>query len=131
MEGLATDNNVRLPSCRCRPARSWLPGTAPRRGVSTGGALHFAHRFSLYLRAAEQDSGGTYADLFWLLVSAITIGRSVVVIASAFPDRSRLLPDGSGSAVGPTKTVVVSADGQPSITLKFKQRWSNKASGGE
>jgi len=71
MEGLATDNNLRLAILQMPPGSvlvAWN-GTTPRR--LTGGSLHFAHRFSIYLRAPEQDSTATYADLFWLLVSAV------------------------------------------------------------
>ena len=67
MEGLATDNNVRLAILQMPPGSilvAWH-GTAPRR--LTGGALHFAHRFSLYLRAAEQDTGGTYHLNHWAI----------------------------------------------------------------
>src|ERR1039457_2278625 len=63
MEGLATDNNLRLAILQMPPGSilvAWN-GTTPRR--LTGGSLHFAHRFSIYLRAPEQDSTATYADL--------------------------------------------------------------------
>jgi hypothetical protein len=47
MEGLATDNNLRLAILQMSPGSilvAWN-GTTPRR--LTGGALHFAHRFSI------------------------------------------------------------------------------------
>ena len=74
MEGLADHNNLRLAILQMPPGSilvAWN-GTTPRR--LAGGALHFAHRFSVYLRAPEQNSTATYADLFWLLVSAIPAG---------------------------------------------------------
>jgi hypothetical protein len=74
MEGLATDNNLRLDILQMPPGSilvAWN-GTTPRR--LTGGSLDFAHRLSIYLRAAEQNSTATYADLFWLLVSAVPTG---------------------------------------------------------
>jgi hypothetical protein len=74
MEGLAIDSNLRLAVLQMPPGSILIAwnGTTPRR--LSGGALHFAHRFSLYLRAPEQESTATYADLFWLVVSAKPTG---------------------------------------------------------
>ncbi len=63
MEGLATDNNLRLAILQMQPGSILIAwnGTTPRR--LTGGALHFAHRFSIYLRAPEtEDATATYAE---------------------------------------------------------------------
>ena len=91
------------PSYRCRPARFWSRGTAPRRGVSL--ADHCTSRIASRSTCGRRNrnSTATYADLFWLLVSANTNGRSIVGVASAFADRSRLLPDGHGSALRAAK----------------------------
>ena len=62
MEGLADHNNLRLAILQMPPGSilvAWN-GTTPRR--LTGGALHFAHRFSIYLRAPELNS--TVGPLF-------------------------------------------------------------------
>src|SRR5271165_4629073 len=62
MEGLATDNNLRLAIIQQPPGSILVVynGFDPRR--MTGGALHFAHRFSFMLRAPEQATGATYGD---------------------------------------------------------------------
>jgi hypothetical protein len=111
MEGLATDNNVRLAILQMPPGSilvAWH-GSAPRR--LTGGTLHFAHRFSLYLRAAEQDSGGTYADLFWLLVSAIPAGAPSWSSLLHFQIDPDCYPMDLDLPSAQRNTVVVSADG--------------------
>ena len=111
MEGLAEHNNLRLAILKMPPGSilvAWN-GTTPRR--LSGGALHFAHHFSLYLRAAEQDSGGTYADLFWLLVSAIPTGApswSSLLHLQIDPD---CYPMDLDLPSAQRNTVVVSADG--------------------
>jgi len=116
MEGLATDNNLRLAILQMPPGSilvAWN-GTTPRR--LTGGSLHFAHRFSIYLRAPEQNSTATYADLFWLLVSAIPTGApswASLLHVQIDPD---CYPMDMDLPSAQRNTVVVSADGRPSIT---------------
>ena len=99
LHGLATQNNMRLAISQMPPGSILIAwhGTAPRR--TTGGALHFVHDFSLYLRAPSRIPTSSYEDLFGWLVSAVPTGAHVV-IAAALPDRSRLLADGSRSSIG-------------------------------
>ena len=84
-------------------------GTTPRR--LTGGALHFAHRFSIYLRAPEQNSTATYADLFWLLVSAIPAGAPSWSSLLHFQIDPDCYPMDLDLPSAQRNTVVVSADG--------------------
>ena len=111
MEGLATDNNLRLAILQMPPGSilvAWN-GTTPRR--LTGGSLHFAHRFSIYLRAPEQDSTATYADLFWLLVSAIPTGAPSWESLLHFQIDPDCYPMDMDLPSAQRNTVVVSADG--------------------
>jgi len=111
MEGLATDNNLRLAILQMQPGSilvAWN-GTTPRR--LAGGALHFAHHFSLYLRAPEQNSTATYADLFSLLVSAIPSGGESWQSLLHFQIDPGCYPMDLDLPSAQRNTVVVSADG--------------------
>jgi hypothetical protein len=111
MEGLADHNNLRLAILQMPPGSilvAWN-GTTPRR--LTGGALHFAHRFSIYLRAPEQNSTATYADLFWLLVSAIPTGAPSWSSLLHFQIDPDCYPMDLDLPSAQRNTVVVSADG--------------------
>lgn len=111
MEGLATDNNLRLAILQM-PAGSILvawSGTTPRR--LTGGALHFAHHFALYLRAPEQNEAATYADLFWLLVSAKPANAESWQSLLHFQIDPDCYPMDLDLPSAQRNTVVVSADG--------------------
>ena len=127
MEGLATDNNLRLAILQM-PTGSILVawnGTTARR--LTGGALHFAHRFSIYLRAPEQSSTATYADLFWLSVSAIPTAPSWASLLH-FQIDPDCYPMDMDLPSAHRNTVVVSADGTTlDYFAKFKQRSWRKA----
>jgi hypothetical protein len=108
---LATDNNLRLAILHMPPGSilvAWN-GTTPRR--LAGGALHFAHRFSLYLRAPEQNSTATYADLFWLLVSAIPTSAPSWSSLLHFQIDPDCYPMDMDLPSAQRNTVVVSADG--------------------
>src|ERR1039458_10571555 len=79
--------------------------------VCSSDLLHFAHRFSIYLRAPEQDSTATYADLFWLLVSAKPTGApswESLLHLQIDPD---CYPMDMDLPSAQRNTVVVSADG--------------------
>jgi len=111
LEGLTADNNLRLAILQLPPGSILvaLNGTTPRR--LTGGALHFAHHFSLYLRAPEQNSVATYADLFWLFVSAVPTGSQSwesLLHSQIDPD---CYPMDMDLPSAQRNTIVVSADG--------------------
>lgn len=111
MEGLATDNNLRLAIVQMPPGSilvTWN-GTSPRR--LAGGATHFAHHFSLYLRAPEQNSTATYADLFWLLVSAIPTGGQSWQSLLHYQIDPDCYPMDLDLPAAHRNTVVISADG--------------------
>lgn len=111
MEGLATDNNLRLAIVQMPPGSilvAWN-GTSPRR--LAGGAVHFAHHFSLYLRAPEQNSTATYADLFWLLVSAIPTGGQSWQSLLHYQIDPDCYPMDLDLPAAHRNTVVISADG--------------------
>ena len=111
LEGLATDNNLRLAILQMQPGSilvAWN-GTTPRR--LTGGALHFAHRFSIYLRAPEQNATATYADLFWLVVSAVPAGAPSWSSLLHFQIDHDCYPMDLDLPSAQRNTVVVSADG--------------------
>lgn len=111
MEGVATDNNLRLAILQM-PLGSILVawnGTTPRR--LSGGALHFAHRFSIYLRAPEQNASATYADLFWLFVSAVPTGAPSWSSLLHFQIDPGCYPMDLDLPSAQRNTVVVAADG--------------------
>ena len=111
MEGLASDNNVRVAILQMPPGSilvAWN-GAGPRR--LSGGSVQFAHRFSLFLRAAEQDSGSTYADLFWLLVSAKPTGAQSWESLLHYQIDPGCFPMDLDLPTAQRNTVMVSADG--------------------
>jgi len=105
----ANDNNLRWPFCRCARVD---PGRVERHHAAASHWRGAAFRASLLalLAGAEQESTATYADLFWLLVSArpTALHRGV---ASAFADRSDCYPMDMDLPSAQRNTVVVSADG--------------------
>ena len=117
MEGLADHNNLRLAILQMLPGSilvAWN-GTTPRR--LTGGALHFAHRFSIYHASAGTELDSHVCRSVLAAGERNPDGRSVVVIALAFPDRPRLLP-------ALTTTVFRCADGRSrSIRVSDLETW--------
>jgi hypothetical protein len=110
MEGLAVDNNLRLAILQMPPGSVLVVWN--RSGpYGLGGTWHFAHHFSLYLRAAEQDPGATYADLFWLLVSAVPPGQSLPLLHFQIDPDCYPMDMDKNPPSAQRNTVVVSADG--------------------
>lgn len=67
-DGPATDSNLRVAILQMPPGSilvAWL-GTAPRR---LSGALLYAHKFSMFLRAPETGVG--YEDIFNMIVEGV------------------------------------------------------------
>ena len=103
MEGLADHNNLRL--AILADATRLDPGRVERNHAAASYGRCVALRASLLDLPAR---AGTELDRH-VCRSVLaagqcnTNGRSIVVIASAFPDRPRLLPDGPGSSVRAAK----------------------------
>jgi len=96
MEGLATDNNLRLAILLdAAPARFWLPGNG-----TTPAASHWritalrASLLDLLGGRRNRNSTATYADLFWLLVErnnqrVLHLGRRFC-ISRSIPTATRM-----------------------------------------